>query len=316
MQILVLCHLADHNLPMWKMFTSCFQVFNEESGEICFSILARCVLGDTQKSKFDHLNEMYTLLHTYRSIDMDIKTDHFDNMPTGSWRKVIKPDCEEVLATTDWIKSTLRKLSHKSYLVYDGSLAAWKSAAQATQHMVPRLLVEPLTAVHDRDEILKTILEVAQRRFTTQTWGHCMRSVWPEFEHKLDPSLKSIPRDRAGEIWSEEDDEIRGCSGDEDLLDGHGDDLEHKDNDQDDTTIDKDLTDDEQSGHDVSDEEPMAPPPKRRCGGERDFNERGESITWQQWGGIHTGNQLDAPRSSRRTQSRRDVSSAFPMVQY
>ena len=60
-QILIVLYQKKHDTPAWRMLKHDFTVFNEEVGEMAFSILARCVLGDSSQSRLEHLNEAYTL---------------------------------------------------------------------------------------------------------------------------------------------------------------------------------------------------------------------------------------------------------------
>ena len=48
MQLLVLLYQHNKSLPMWTMLVNNANVYNEEAGEQAFSVLSRCVLGDTQ----------------------------------------------------------------------------------------------------------------------------------------------------------------------------------------------------------------------------------------------------------------------------
>ena len=65
MQLLILLYQQKHDLPTWKMFTRSVSVFNEEAGEMSFSVLSRVVLGDNLKMKFDHMDKMYKLTRAY-----------------------------------------------------------------------------------------------------------------------------------------------------------------------------------------------------------------------------------------------------------
>ena len=45
MEILIMLHQRQYDLPTWRMFKSSCAVFNEEVGEMSFAQLGRCVLG-------------------------------------------------------------------------------------------------------------------------------------------------------------------------------------------------------------------------------------------------------------------------------
>jgi hypothetical protein len=63
MQLLIILHQKQHNLPTWLILKSSLSLFNEEAGEMSFSVLSRCVVGDTIKHKLDYMNNMYCSIH-------------------------------------------------------------------------------------------------------------------------------------------------------------------------------------------------------------------------------------------------------------
>ena len=50
-------------------------MYNEELGEISFSVLARCVLGDNHKSDLQHMRSLYKLLPVYRDTKDQLLAD-------------------------------------------------------------------------------------------------------------------------------------------------------------------------------------------------------------------------------------------------
>ena len=93
----------------WTMMKGNMNVFNEEYGEISFSILARCVLGDHIKSKFDHTRRLYRMLPAYRSVKQDILEDQ-KSSGSISWRRVIAVDSDEVTVTKIFFQNVIKQI--------------------------------------------------------------------------------------------------------------------------------------------------------------------------------------------------------------
>jgi hypothetical protein len=133
--ILILEYWRSIDHVAWKMIARNVSMVNEELGEMTFSVLSRCVLGDTLKSQFDHLSKMYTLLPVYREVKNDIRDDN-GVATTISWRYNIDPEGEEVNAVTFFFKQLIRRLtSTVSIQTYDGSSACYKNALSAAANM-------------------------------------------------------------------------------------------------------------------------------------------------------------------------------------
>ena len=75
MQLLILMYQKEKNLPSWQMFMGSPSVFNEEAGEMSFSVLARCCLGDTTKMMFEHMSNMYKLTSLYAETTDVLRTE-------------------------------------------------------------------------------------------------------------------------------------------------------------------------------------------------------------------------------------------------
>ena len=62
LQLCLLCYYRSTNHPIWQMMKHNLSMFNEEAGELCFSVLARCTVKDTMKYSFSHLSDKFALI--------------------------------------------------------------------------------------------------------------------------------------------------------------------------------------------------------------------------------------------------------------
>jgi hypothetical protein len=75
MHLNIVTHHQQQETGVYDMFKTNPGAMNEESGEVCFGVLARASVADTQKMKFDHMNKLYKLLHVYREITEELNDD-------------------------------------------------------------------------------------------------------------------------------------------------------------------------------------------------------------------------------------------------
>ena len=93
---------------LYNLFEGDLSCFNEEAGEISFSILGRCTLGDTVKNKNEHMSDMYLLsnhlLHTKNEV-----LNEFDEIKQGG-ESHAKLNRNHVGSTSSGKKSRRRRL--------------------------------------------------------------------------------------------------------------------------------------------------------------------------------------------------------------
>jgi hypothetical protein len=304
--LLVLVYECDLKLPSWQMFRHNFQVYNEEAGEMSFGLLARCVLGDTLQSKFDHLNDMYTLIHTYRSIDADVRADASDNAPREAWRKHVETGSEELDATIAWLKALLRRIKHNDLKVYNDAgkdgvgkkKTQFKSASWAAANMILRKKEGPMWTQDTPCIDIAPMMEACKATFFHTEWGWRIKDVWPELTPIVNPNLPRLPlaempEEEASDLELDpavaNDQEIVAAESGEEEMEEEG--------------------DEEYNG--------MEEARMLACinNNSRDIDARGESVSWKQWGaGLSTANITTESRTERRVRSRRVGDAAFPMV--
>ena len=225
-QILVVIYQKTHNLPTWQMLKDGMSVFNEESGELMFSILARCSLGDSGKNSFEYMNKMYSMIHMYRSVDDDIRNDMHRAGPKRNWRLKITVDDEGLDATRGWLRGYIRKLKGNTMTFYDGLPEGFKNSAYAAKHQIP--LDKHLTGetaklpMFDPDrqrKELPTRLSRVANKYCVKAWAaENMGDIWPEFFPARKPASddsdgqddcisKDAEEDWAVESGDEEDEE-------------------------------------------------------------------------------------------------------------
>jgi hypothetical protein len=315
MQLLIVLYQKKQQTVSWQMLKDNLSVFNEEVGEMAFSVLARCVLGDGLKNKFEHLNDMYTLLHTYRELSDDIADDMDKTGPRASWRKRIDPEGEEATATLAWLKMCLRRIRHNKFTVYNGKASSYKDAAAAATRQITRPDKPVAWRPAEHPGIFDELIVKARKRFMDTDWGWGIREVWPEFDH-------IIPSEHAVQLDIEDLDSPDSPMGDE-PVEAVAEEPDGKSSEKRLVESDDELLnggDDGVEGDASSASEEEAKLPACRAAAKvyqaqsRDKDELGQDVNWKAWGCVSTGNIRSVARSDRRQGARRDVSSTYPFV--
>ena len=113
------------------MMKSNMAMFNEELGELTFSILARSVLADHTRDDFDHMDRLFRLLRVYRDVKGDVVADTSGAANSLNWRHKINKLGEEVVTTELFFKKIIRQMVSGTYQSYDGSPKCYTNARNA-----------------------------------------------------------------------------------------------------------------------------------------------------------------------------------------
>jgi hypothetical protein len=178
MQLLIVLHQKAHNLPQWRILKTSLSTFNEEAGEITFSQLARCVVGDTQQRKLDHINQIYKLLHIYGELEEEHLADTHPNKKAESSRRKIPKDCETVDAVAQFMKTKFREMKQKKFLMYDGKESSYKSRLSATRNMIAYKTKVPFW-VADPVAFLRFNITKSCTKFFDTDWAGEYATIWP-----------------------------------------------------------------------------------------------------------------------------------------
>jgi hypothetical protein len=262
---------------------------------------------------------MYTLLHTYREMDQDLRTDNDVKGPKQDWKTRVKSDDETVQATVAWLKERIRRLQHKDVSIHDGSVAGTKTLVQAAEHLEPRPHVKPMYDESKQANLIDKWITRAQDRLVRSDWGERMQAIWPE--------CAPVEQKQYGDDGQEAD---------------VGSDYEHDPLDADEEDVSNEVIQPEMSQQELVDKlgEPrISKSVYESCrsdgdsteavsdGSEeddeawrsqsRDVNARGEQVSWKRYlkGGIDAGNVVHEARGSRSKRKRRDMS-ADGMVRF
>lgn len=265
-------------------------IFNEELGEITFSILCRCVIGDPTKDDFEHMQKVFATLPVLRDIKDDVVKDN--GIATSlSWRHKIKSDGEEVNTVALFFQQSIRRIVSGHYQSYDNNKRAYKNRNIAILNSNNTDIIHRVFLTRDQlssyiDDIHKTAkLDIIS------DFCHNYTDIWPEAEYKYERQDDDVSESSDVSTVGIGDNQIYidpDNNGEDDAVDVNVDSqsIRSSHNDSDDNQDKDDVSsNDEVDGDDGG---PLSPYCHR---------------TWRAWGNVHPENTMFGSRS-RRTPDR------------
>ena len=199
----------------WTMFQENVCAFNEEGGEISFSVLSRCVLGDTTKMKFDHVSDLYMMQPVYREINIDIQNDIDAPLMKRTISK-ISTSSPEVLAIAAYFTTMIRELETGVGMIYTGTKKSYKRKNSEMKVLHPNddikyLWIDDSTVFVNQHSMW---FEDKIATFDLNRYAH----IWPESIQVISP-----PRDGDIELKSDDIIEMEGTEDEDEIIGGNSD---------------------------------------------------------------------------------------------
>jgi hypothetical protein len=210
-QLLVLLYQRRHDLPAWQMLVRDASMYNEETGEMSFSILSRCVQQEQMAAKHKHLDNMYRMVPHIMSIEDDVHADSIGGRdgPKFNWRRVAKKEDETCLAMTAYLKQMCRSAALGTRQQYEGKNSeskCYKNAETGNRLLVPL----KKTVCFWRNNVHQILVGdlLSTRNFTLTNFGCDNGShIWPEMKYQpfVPPQPPAADDDQDGEGDAEGD---------------------------------------------------------------------------------------------------------------
>jgi hypothetical protein len=199
LQMMIFLYIKKYGLPQWEMFLENLAVYNEESGEISFSILSRCVLGDTMKFDFDHLNKMYRMMNVYLQCRDAVAEDSHGRTMRSRSHQSHEVNSVEVQTTVAHFKNVINKMRCGQFRWYVNGPKCFPTASDgdkyAEKQHVDKIYRRRFTE-DVKDEINK-MKEAYNPRFAQADIKSWPRSMNSSFDSDEDSPLKSDDDDDA-----------------------------------------------------------------------------------------------------------------------
>ena len=174
--ILLWGHYESIDHPAWQMFRNNASAFNEESGEISLSMLARDIARTGVRSDLDKVSRTFSLVkakaEVAQDIGIDISGDDFGSDIRG---RELKTDSPEVASTAAFFATVIRHIAAGSH--YDETCGVLPKASRSARVTVPMTAFTPCFRSVAPD--LATATQKL-RASTESFWVSPHVDIWPE----------------------------------------------------------------------------------------------------------------------------------------
>lgn len=274
--LLILQYWRASNFCGYEMMKSHMSMFNEELGELTFSILARSVLSDHTRDDFIHMDRLFRLLRVYRDVKSDVVADNSGAANSLNWRHKINKAGEEVLSTELFFKKIIRQMVSGTYKSYDGSPKCYTNAQSASELKMnpnsPIVFMEKAAL----DEYLQTQLAAIRNDMKTN-FLYPYTHIWPEAVNHDDEHEEGLQVvQRQGAVPFEEDEVDVDDQEDQELKQNVADDGGEVDNDK---IVEEEFDDAKEN---IPDPDHVVDAYEQR--------------TWAAWGTVNQENQVSGKR--------------------
>jgi hypothetical protein len=160
--------------PYWRLFDANACAFNEESGEVAFSCLARQVAKGGTRTEVEQVTKYFALMRLKMDVADDFNVEVVGDQVGQEGGSNIKADGPEVQATIAFFRRTIREMQARQYMQYDKSLG--KKRADGTRSMIkspePTLKFRNVSNTIDQSqEKLQKYLSTFELFNTGDIWG-------------------------------------------------------------------------------------------------------------------------------------------------
>jgi hypothetical protein len=175
--IMLWAHYESCQHPCWQIFQHNASAFNEESGEISLSILARDIARGGIRSDCKKVSQTFSLVKAKAEVAQDIGVDLAgDDFGSDIRGRELKVDSPEVAATAAYFAGVIRHISAGSYRHFDKTCGVLAKGATSARVTVP---MQAFPASFRR---VTPDLEQAVKKLQTSTqtfWVAPHVDIWP-----------------------------------------------------------------------------------------------------------------------------------------
>ena len=173
---LIMTSYKHRNHVCWTMFKENPSAFNEETGEICFSILAREIAHGGIRSDVKSVDRRYRLIRTKLDVAEDLRSDISGDDFNEHSRANVNPDGPEVKATVAFFLNVIRQLRGGNFRHYDPTVG-YKSNGQHNARVTIRAEIVPALKLDVREQT-KTVIRKLKKKYN-KLWVMEYADIWP-----------------------------------------------------------------------------------------------------------------------------------------
>ena len=173
----------DH--PGWTIFKHNASVFNEESGEICFSVLAREIAGSGVRSDCEAVSRKFGLIKSKIEVGKELEVEMCGEDFSSNHHGKVLATSDDVQATVQFFKRMIRRVQDGTHRHFDQTCGVLDQKMRRRQDsrktvamcMVPAVKLTPHKPLSD------VVLKVKDSLRSYWVFDH--RDIWPGAQPSL-----------------------------------------------------------------------------------------------------------------------------------
>jgi len=190
----------------WQIFRQNASAFNEESGEIAFSVLARDLASSGIRSDVKSVSRKFGMIKAKMTVAKGLEVELCGDGFSSNDHCVVKVKSPEVEATVAFFKGMIRKLHRSCYHHYSsdcGHLDAKDRRNAAPRKTIAAVVIDPLKLQTSQSQVEHVAADLKLK--LDQFWVFPFRDIWPAAQPNLpDGPDASSSADDEGEQKSEQ----------------------------------------------------------------------------------------------------------------
>ena len=192
--------LRANNHPGWVIFKNNASVFNEESGEVCFSVLAREIAGSGVRSDCEAVSRKFGLIKSKMEVGQELQVEMCGEDFSSNHHGKVLSTSDDVKATVEFFKRMIRQVKNGTHRHYDATCGVLdqkmrrrkESRKTVAMDMVPAL---KLMASHNLASVVTKVQESLRSYWVfdhRDIWADAMPAL-PEMDDESDLSGDGEP---------------------------------------------------------------------------------------------------------------------------
>ena len=192
--------------PMWDVFKNNASVFNEESGEVAFSVLARDIASSGVRSDCEAVSRKFRIIKpkmvVAKGLEIDLCGDDFSSA-SHCTVDVKSPD---VVAATAFFKKMIRQLQRKSHHHFGATCGFLDKKARGKNAARQLVAAEVIPPIKWKNALTRlSIVAVQMKAVMNRYWVYQHRDIWPAAQPEIAVSLGEDSDGSAEEVMGGDD---------------------------------------------------------------------------------------------------------------
>ena len=191
--------------PMWGVFKNNASVFNEESGEVAFSVLARDIASSGVRSDCEAVSRKFRMIKPKMVVAKGLKLDLCGEDFSSASHCMVDEKSPDVVAATAFFKKMIRDLLLQSHHHFGSSCGFLDKKARSKNAARQQVAAEVIPPMKWKHALMRLNAVTVQMKSTMKRyWVYQHSDIWPAAQPgpavSLEISRQAEPEGNAEEL--------------------------------------------------------------------------------------------------------------------